>query len=167
VATPPRGLRDLLLTRDPKQQIVLAHAGLGASLMIVAVLVMHAMTWLGVNDGAGLWPWTVLAAVGLVTMFLAIRLGWSARFDDPSLTMPQLLYARRRNGVHAASCRPCAVRGQGGRSESGAERDRSAASERARACTRRRDPGEQLATAAGHRGRRHHSSSASRCTLSR
>lgn len=61
--------------------------------MIVAVLLMHAMTWLGINDGAGLWAWTGISAVGLVTMFLAIRLGWSARLVDPSLTLPQLLYA--------------------------------------------------------------------------
>jgi diguanylate cyclase (GGDEF)-like protein len=61
--------------------------------MIVAVLLMHAMTWLGINDGTGLWVWTVVSAVGLVMMFLAIRLGWSARLDDPSLTVPQLLYA--------------------------------------------------------------------------
>lgn len=93
MATTPRALLDLVLTRDPKQRLRLVHAGLASTLMIVAVLLMHAMTWLGVNDGTGLWPWTVVSAVGLVTMFLAIRLGWSARLDDPSLTVPQLLYA--------------------------------------------------------------------------
>ena len=43
--------------------------------------------------GTGLWAWTVVSGGGLVTMFLAIRLGWSARFVDPSLTAPQILYA--------------------------------------------------------------------------
>ena len=93
LATTPGSLLDLLLTRDAKQRIHLAHAGLASTLMIVAVVLMHVMTWLGVNDGTGLWMWTVVSAVGLVTMFLAIRLGWSARLDDPSLTVPQLLYA--------------------------------------------------------------------------
>jgi diguanylate cyclase (GGDEF)-like protein len=88
-----RALRDLLLTRDPKQRIILAHAGLGSALMLMAIALMHAMTWLGVNDGSGLWAWTVVSALGLVAMFLAIRLGWSARLDDPSLSVPQMLYA--------------------------------------------------------------------------
>ena len=93
VATTPSTLRDLLLTRDAKQRIRLAHAGLGSTLMIVAIVLMHVMTWFGVNDGTGLRVWTVVSAVGLVTMFLAIRLGWSARLEDPSLTVPQLLFA--------------------------------------------------------------------------
>lgn len=93
MATTPRELLDLLLTRDAKQRIRLVHAGLASTLMILAILVMHVLTWLGVNDGTGLWVWTVASALGLVTMFLGIRLGWSARLDDPSLAMPQLLFA--------------------------------------------------------------------------
>jgi diguanylate cyclase (GGDEF)-like protein len=93
VATKPTALLDLLLTRDPKQRLRLVHSGLASTLMLVAVLLMHVMTWLGVNDGSGLWVWTVVSLSGLVTMFLAIRLGWSAGLEDPSLTVPQLLYA--------------------------------------------------------------------------
>ncbi len=93
MATTPSALLDLLLTQDPKQRLRLVQAGLASTLMIVAVVLMHVMTWLGVNDGTGLWLWTVVSVVGLVTMFLAIRLGWSARLDDPSMTVPQLLYA--------------------------------------------------------------------------
>lgn len=89
----PSAVTDVLLTRDPKQRIRLAHSGLASLLMVVGVLLMHAMTWLGVNDGTGLWPWTVASAAGLVTLFMTIRMGWSARLRDPSLTVPQLLYA--------------------------------------------------------------------------
>lgn len=89
----PSPLLDLLLTQEPKQRFRLLHAGLASTLMLVAVLLMHVMTWLGVNDGSGLWVWTVVSLVGLVSMFLAIRLGWSARLEDPSMTLPQLLYA--------------------------------------------------------------------------
>ena len=88
MATVPKAVLDLPLTRDAKQRLRLVHIGLASSLMMVAVLLMHVMTWLGVNDGTGLWMWTVVSAVGLVTMFLAIRLGWSARLEDPSLTVP-------------------------------------------------------------------------------
>jgi diguanylate cyclase (GGDEF)-like protein len=88
-----RALRDVLLTRDPKLRIILAHAGLGSVLMVVAILLMHVMTRLGVNDGSGLWPWTLVSALGLIAMFLGIRLGWSSSLDDPSLSVPQMLYA--------------------------------------------------------------------------
>lgn len=60
---------------------------------MLAIVLMHVMTRLGINDGTGLWVWTAISAGGLVTMFLAIRLGWSARCVDPSLTAPQILYA--------------------------------------------------------------------------
>lgn len=88
-----RALTDFVLTRDPKQRIRLAHSGLASVLMLVAVSVMHGMAWLGVSDSKGLWPWTVVVVVGIVAMFLAIRLGASARWKDPSLTVPQLLFA--------------------------------------------------------------------------
>ena len=90
-----RSLADVVLTRDAKQRIRLAHSGLASALMVVAVALMHVMTWLGVNDGTGLWPWTAVSAIGLVAMFITIRLGWSAPLRDPSLTVAQLLYAER------------------------------------------------------------------------
>ena len=88
-----RSLADVVLTRDAKQRIRLAHSGLASALMVVAVVLMHVMTWLGVNDGTGLWPWTLVSAFGMVAMFITIRLGWAARLRDPSLTVLQLLYA--------------------------------------------------------------------------
>jgi diguanylate cyclase (GGDEF)-like protein len=88
-----RALRDFLLTRNPKLRIILAHTGLGSVLMVVAIVMMHVMTWLGVNDGRGLWPWTAVSVAGLIAMFLTIRLGWSANLADPSLSVPQMLYA--------------------------------------------------------------------------
>ena len=86
-------LLDLLLTRDRKQRVRLAQAGLASALMMLAIVLMHGLAWLGINDGTGLWLWTALSAGGLVTMFLAVRLGWSARLADPALTAPQMLYA--------------------------------------------------------------------------
>ena len=91
--TTPLELLDLLLTRDATQRIRLVNAALASTMMALAALVMHLMTWLGVNDGTGLWIWTVVAVLSLVAMFVAIRLGWTARLDDPSLAMPQLLCA--------------------------------------------------------------------------
>lgn len=86
-------LKNRVLTQDARQRIRLAHAGLALALMLVAILLMHVLVWLGVSEGAGLWAWTAASAIGLVSMFLAIRMGWSAGLSDPSLTVPQLLYA--------------------------------------------------------------------------
>jgi len=93
VVSKARAMSDFILTRDPKQRIRLVHAGLATVLMTAAIVLMHLMAWMGVSDGHGLWPWTALSAVGLASMFFAIRLGWAARLKDPSLTVPQLLYA--------------------------------------------------------------------------
>lgn len=89
----PSALTDFVLTRDPKQRIRLAHSGLASVLMLVAVLVMHGMAWFGVSDSKGLWPWTAVVVVGIVAMFMTIRLGVSAKWTDPSLTVPQLMFA--------------------------------------------------------------------------
>lgn len=86
-------LLDLLLTREPERRLRLVNVGLALVMMILAVLVMHLWRWLGVVDGAGLWPWTIASIGGLAAMFLASRSGWTRRFEDPFLAMPQLLYA--------------------------------------------------------------------------
>ncbi|AXK72197.1 GGDEF domain-containing protein [Lysobacter sp. TY2-98] len=86
-------LKDLVLTRDAKQRIRLAHSGLASVLLLAAVAAMHGMAAFGVNDGKGLWPWTVASVTCIVTLFAAIRFGWSARLKDPSLTVVQLLFA--------------------------------------------------------------------------
>lgn len=93
MTTRPSALLDLLLTRDPKQRVRLTQAALASVLLMLAIVLMHVLVWLGINAGAGLWVWTAMCAGGIVTMFLAIRLGWSARFADPALTAPQMLYA--------------------------------------------------------------------------
>jgi len=86
-------LTDLVLTRDAKQRIRLAHSGLASVLMLLGVLLVHGMAAFGVGDAEFLWPWTVVVVAGIVALFMAIRLGLSARCKDPSLTVPQLLFA--------------------------------------------------------------------------
>lgn len=86
-------LRDVVLPADPKQRIRVMHSALGSILMLAAVALMHLMTRLGVNDGAGLAAWTATSMAGLFALFFSIRFGWSARLDDPSLTMPQMLFS--------------------------------------------------------------------------
>ncbi len=104
-----QGFTDALLTRDSRQRLRLVHTGLASLLMAGAVVLMHYMTAAGLNDGRGLWAWTITSLAGVVGMFLLIRSGWSQRLGDPSLTVPQMLYAI----ACAAAAYGIAGRGQG------------------------------------------------------
>jgi diguanylate cyclase (GGDEF)-like protein len=86
-------IADAVLTTDPVQRLRLSQAGLAMLLMAVSVGVMHYVVWSG-DAHAGLvnW-WTLFALGGLAIFFLAIRSGATLRMSDPSLTLPQIVYA--------------------------------------------------------------------------
>jgi len=86
-------IADAVLTTDPLQRLRLSQAGLAMLLMAVSVAVMHYIVWTG-GAHAGLvnW-WTLFAIGGLAAFFVAIRSGATLRMEDPSLTMPQIVYA--------------------------------------------------------------------------
>jgi diguanylate cyclase (GGDEF)-like protein len=86
-------LADAVLTTDPLQRLRLSQAGLAMLLMAVSVAVMHYIVWTG-GAHAGLvnW-WTLFALGGLALFFIAIRSGATLKLEDPSLTLPQILFA--------------------------------------------------------------------------
>lgn len=86
-------LLDALLTRDPLQRVRLSQALLAMALMTAGVTAMHYFVWIGVASGRGVGLWTLLSVGGMVLAFVLIRSGWSRRLEDPSLTVPQMLYA--------------------------------------------------------------------------
>lgn len=88
-----RRLLDPLLTTDPIRRLRLQQALLAMGLLAVAVLAMHWFVWAGVVRAAPVAWWTALALGGMVVFFALIRSGWSARAADPSLTVPQMVYA--------------------------------------------------------------------------
>jgi diguanylate cyclase (GGDEF)-like protein len=86
-------LGDALLTSDATQRIRLQQACLGMLLMAVSAAI-----FIYAADVAGTPPsyvvtWTLVSLGGLVAMFVAIRSGWSQRLTDPSLTLPQMVFA--------------------------------------------------------------------------
>jgi diguanylate cyclase (GGDEF)-like protein len=83
----------LLLSTDPHQRIRLAQSALASLLMLACVLVLHYMRLAGLSDGRWLWTWTAFSLAGMLVVFALIRLGWTLRLPDPSLTMAQMLYA--------------------------------------------------------------------------
>lgn len=88
-----RRLVDLLLTTDAVQRLRLAQAGLAMLLMAAGVIAMHYFVLVGSAPAGPVWAWTVLSLGGMLVFWLLIRVGWSRRLKDPSLTLPQMLYA--------------------------------------------------------------------------
>ena len=75
------------------QRARLAQARLALILLVAGVATMHGGAWLGVVDRDGLWVWTIVSVLGLSTATLLIQLGLTRHLADPSLTLPQMLFA--------------------------------------------------------------------------
>ncbi|MBA4175586.1 MAG: GGDEF domain-containing protein [Leptothrix sp. (in: Bacteria)] len=86
-------LLDLLLGTDPAHRARLAQAGLALLLLAPGVLGMHYFVWVGAARLQSVAWWSALTLLGTVVFFALIRGGWSRRRADPSLTVPQMLFA--------------------------------------------------------------------------
>jgi len=82
-----------LLTEDPAQRLRLRQTGLAVLLMALCTLLMYYGVCLGVVSALVVDVWTVVSLGGMVGFFLLIRSGWALRLADPSLTVPQMLFA--------------------------------------------------------------------------
>jgi diguanylate cyclase len=92
-------LLDALLTTDPVQRVRLSQAGLAMLVMAAGVAAMHYFVWVGVaRQGPVLW-WSAGTLAGMVVFFALIRGGWSRGRTDPSLTVPQMLFALTSGAV--------------------------------------------------------------------
>ena len=90
--SPPR-LKDLLLGTEPLQRVRLSQALLAMGLMTAGVAAMNFFVWVGVAPAWPVQAWTLLSLGGMALVYVLIRSGWSRRLADPSLTMPQMMYA--------------------------------------------------------------------------
>jgi diguanylate cyclase len=96
---PMRQLIDLLLTTEPVQRVRLSQALLAMLLMAAGVVAMHYFVWVGVAPERAVWWWTGLSFAGIALAFVLIRSGWSRRMADPSLVVPQMVYALASGAV--------------------------------------------------------------------
>jgi diguanylate cyclase (GGDEF)-like protein len=92
-------LLDAILTTEPVQRLRLTQAGLAMLVMAAAVAAMHYFVWVGVAPFTPVLWWSFLTLAGMATFFVAIRMGWSRRVPEPSLTVPQMLYALTSGAV--------------------------------------------------------------------
>ena len=88
-----RALSDALFTTDHHQRVRLAQAWLACTLMVLCVLVLHVAAAFGLTDAGPLWWWSAASVAGMLALVIVIRSGLNKHLADPSLTIPQMLYA--------------------------------------------------------------------------
>jgi diguanylate cyclase len=86
-------LGDALFTTDPRQRVRLQQALLAMALMALSVLVFVYAARVAGTPPAWVAAWTLVSLGGMAAMWLAIRSGATRRWADPSLTVPQMLFA--------------------------------------------------------------------------
>jgi diguanylate cyclase (GGDEF)-like protein len=94
-----RPLVDALLTHDPRERQRLSQALLAMGLLATGVLAMHYFVAIGQADAAAVWWWSGFTLAGMVVFFALIRSGVSRRWREPSLTVPQMLFALTSGAV--------------------------------------------------------------------
>ncbi len=90
---PMSRLLDTLLTTEPVQRMRLAQAALAIAIMATAVAAMHYFVWVGVAPAGPVFWWSALTLAGMLVFLALIRSGWSRRWPEPSLTVPQMVFA--------------------------------------------------------------------------
>ncbi|MFO1269688.1 MAG: diguanylate cyclase [Rubrivivax sp.] len=83
----------LLFTEEPVQRLRLAQAALAMAMVGVSVIAMQFFVWAGVAPALPVTLWALFSLAGMVVLFALIRCGWSRRCEDPSLTVPQMVFA--------------------------------------------------------------------------
>ncbi len=86
-------LLDALLSTEPLQRVRLAQAGLAMLLLGTGVLAMAYFVGVGAAPAGPVAWWAAGTFVGMLAFFGLIRSGWSRRRREPSLTVPQMVFA--------------------------------------------------------------------------
>lgn len=88
-----RRFTDALLTTDPTQRVRLAQAVLAMALMAAGVAAMNYFAAAGIAPQRAVRLWTVATLGGMAVFFVLIRGGFSRHLPDPSMTVPQMVFA--------------------------------------------------------------------------
>lgn len=92
-------LLDVLLSTDPVQRTRLAQAGLAMLLLAAGVAAMHYFVWMGLAPAVPVAWWSAFTLGGMALFYGLIRSGWSRRWHEASLTVPQMLFALTSGAV--------------------------------------------------------------------
>lgn len=83
----------VIFSADPRRRIRLEQWLISAVAYVATFLVLWLGLHLGWMDASRLLPWCVVLVAGQALIYAALRSGWSERFSDPALTIPQVLLA--------------------------------------------------------------------------
>ena len=103
-------LADWLFGTEPKQRLRLVQCGTAMLLVLGSVLNMQYLVWAGLAPAKPTAWWTLVLVGGFVLFFVTIRSGQNLRYAEPSLTMPQMVFAI----LCGAAAYAIAGRGRGG-----------------------------------------------------
>jgi diguanylate cyclase (GGDEF)-like protein len=92
-------LLDALLSTEPVQRARLAQAGLAMLLLGSGVVAMAYFVWIGAAPAVPVAWWAGCTFSGMLVFFALIRSGWSRRGREPSLTVPQMVFALSTSAV--------------------------------------------------------------------
>jgi diguanylate cyclase (GGDEF)-like protein len=92
-------LIDALLTTDPVQRVRLAQTALALALMAAGMTAMLYFAAAGLAPAGPVLLWSALTLGGMLVFFGLIRSGVSRRWAEPSLTVPQMLFALTSGAV--------------------------------------------------------------------
>jgi diguanylate cyclase (GGDEF)-like protein len=101
-----RRLLDLLLTTDPVRRLRLAQSLVAAGIMSVAVLVVLYFGLAGLAPRGAVTAWAAVNLAALAIGWVLIRSGWTRRFADATLTVPQMVFAVASSAVAYALLGP-------------------------------------------------------------
>ncbi|HEY1092689.1 MAG TPA: diguanylate cyclase, partial [Burkholderiaceae bacterium] len=79
-------------TTDRVQRLRLVQSGLATLLMALSVGVMQYVVRIAHAPHFWVIVWDVLSLGGLLLIYVLIRSGFSQRFEDPSMTLPQMVF---------------------------------------------------------------------------
>ncbi|MBC7994812.1 MAG: GGDEF domain-containing protein [Rhizobacter sp.] len=103
-------LADRLLGTEPKQRLRLVQCGTAMLLVLGSVVNMQYLVWAGLAPAVPTAWWTAVLMGGFAVFFITIRSGRNLRYAEPSLTVPQMVFAILCGAVGYA----IAGRGRGG-----------------------------------------------------
>ncbi|HEX5311157.1 GGDEF domain-containing protein [Aquabacterium sp.] len=84
-------LSDWVLSRDPKQRLRIMRSLMAAYSYVACVVLLVYSSWAGFVAPRSMWWLCTAAVVNLAFWYTVLRTGLNRRFQDPSLTLPQVL----------------------------------------------------------------------------
>src|SRR6218665_522468 len=82
-----------LLGTDTKQRLRLVQCGIAMLLVLGSVLNMQYLVWAGLAPALPVAIWTAVLVGGFAFFFATIRTGFNLGLSDPSMTLPQMVFA--------------------------------------------------------------------------